>query len=114
MLLQKGSADLAFLYSGVWVRPASRPVESSGESLPTPVSAISLEAVIIGEFAYGTTVASDSSISGIIRGQRTVPSYNHLGNHTAMVTPTRKVGKVLNPNGSRTSRDCGTCWARRP
>ena len=78
------------------------------------MSAISLEAVIIGEFAYGTTVASDSSISGIIRGQRTVPSYNHLGNHTAMVTPTRKVGKVLNPNGSRTLRDRGTCRACRP
>jgi len=55
-------------------------VESSGESLPTPVSAILLEAVIIGEFAYGTTVASDSSFSGIIRGQGSVPSYNHLGN----------------------------------
>jgi len=31
-----------------------------------------------------------------------------------MVTPTGKVGKILNPNGSRTSRDRGTCWARRP
>jgi hypothetical protein len=65
--VQKGSADLAFLYSGVWVRPALGSVESSGKSLPIPVSAILLEAVIIGEFAYGTTVASDSSVSGIIR-----------------------------------------------
>jgi len=31
------------------------------------MSAIFLEAVIIGAFAYGTTVASDSSVSGIIR-----------------------------------------------
>ena len=82
--MQKGSADLAFLYSSVWVRPALGSVESSGASpsLPTPVTAILLEAVIIGEFAYGTTVASDSSVSGIIRGQGSVPSYNHLGNHT--------------------------------
>ena len=78
--MQKGSADLAFLYSSVWVRPALGSVELSGESLPTPVSAILLEAVIIGEFAYGTTVASDSSVSGIIRGQGSVPSHNHLGN----------------------------------
>ena len=40
-------------------------MKSSGESLPTPMSAILLEAVIIGEFAYGTTVASDSSLSVI-------------------------------------------------
>ena len=44
------------------------------------MSAIFLEAVIIGAIAYGTTVASDSSFSGIIRGQGSVPSYNHLGN----------------------------------
>ena len=31
------------------------------------MSAIFLEAVIIGAIAYGTTVASDSSVSGIIR-----------------------------------------------
>jgi hypothetical protein len=78
-LVQKGSADLAFLYSGVWVRPALGSVESSGKSLPTPVSAILLEAVIIGEFAFGTTVASDSSVFR-----------HHPNKIRAMVTPTRK------------------------